>query len=99
MIKDGKEVAKPKGTPAEASIFGELALLSNSARAATIKVVSETAKTLCMDKKSFDLLLGPLEAIQERGLTGDTRCFLGLCGICVPWAFRHVCRRPCCRVL
>jgi len=73
VIMDGTEVSKVSGTACNASIFGELALLNSEARVATIKVVSETAKTLCMDKTSFDLLLGPLEAIKKRGATGESK--------------------------
>jgi len=73
VVKDGKEVAKVTGTPTGASIFGELALLGAGARAATIKVLSDTAKCLSMDKVSFDLLLGPLEDIKKRGATGESK--------------------------
>merc|ERR1712232_509798 len=70
--KDGKEVAKLKGSKGTVEVFGELALLKAEKRAATIKVVSTEAKTLTMDKTSFDLLLGPLEAMQKRGKDGGT---------------------------
>jgi len=73
IVKDGKEVARPKGTSSKVAIFGELALLTAESRAATIKVVSTEAKTLCMDKKSFDMLLGPLEDIKKRGATGASK--------------------------
>jgi len=73
VLVNGKEVAKPKGTKKNAAIFGELALLSDASRSATIKVLSDVAKTLCMDKESFDLLLGPLEDIKKRGATGESK--------------------------
>jgi cAMP-dependent protein kinase regulator len=69
VIKDGKEVAKLKGSPSKVEIFGELALINAENRAATVKAVSDI-KTLTMDKASFDLLLGPLKEIQTRGKDG-----------------------------
>jgi CRP-like cAMP-binding protein len=47
----------------EAHAFGEKALLQNDVRTATVKVVSATAKTLVLDRGSFNLLLGPLKDI------------------------------------
>merc|ERR1712110_1327919 len=41
--------------------FGELALLKNQPRAASIIVESETAKVLCMSRTSFTKMLGPLQ--------------------------------------
>jgi len=70
VIKSGKEVAKKTATADKAEFFGELALLSDAQRTATIKVVSPVAKTLSLDKTSFDLLLGPLDEIKKRGKTG-----------------------------
>jgi CRP-like cAMP-binding protein len=66
VIKDGKEVARLKGSPSKVEIFGELALINAENRAATIKATSNI-KTLTMDKTSFDLLLGPLSEIKSRG--------------------------------
>jgi CRP-like cAMP-binding protein len=51
----------------QAQIFGERALINNDVRAATIKVVSATAKALAMDRETFHLLLGPLEDIIKAG--------------------------------
>jgi len=70
VIVNGKQVAKLKGTASKAEIFGERAILNNEPRAATIRVLSETVKTLCMDKTSFEMLLGPLEALKQRGKHG-----------------------------
>jgi len=50
----------------KAETFGERALLNNEARAATVSVVSETAKALALDRDSFNMLLGPLEDIIKR---------------------------------
>jgi len=46
--------------------FGELALLRNQNRAATIVVASETAKVLSMTRTSFNKMLGPLQNILTR---------------------------------
>jgi len=73
VSKSGKEVATLRGTLSKAEIFGELALLNDNARTATIKVVSPTAKTLSLDKESFDMLLGPLEDIKKRGKSGQSK--------------------------
>eukprot|EP00434_Breviolum_minutum_P011641 symbB.v1.2.010267.t2/scaffold619.1/size180033/3 len=42
------------------SYFGELAMLKDEPRAATVKVTSDTAKVLSLDRRSFERLLGPL---------------------------------------
>merc|ERR1719199_341172 len=49
-----------------------MALMSkdDSTRNATIKVTSDKANTLAIDKKSFDMLLGPLEELKKRGKEG-----------------------------
>lgn len=47
--------------------FGELALLSNEPRAATIKA-SNKMKVLSVDRASFKRLLGPLEAVLQRNM-------------------------------
>jgi len=70
VIKDGKEVSKLKATADSAQFFGEAALLTNEARGATIKITSTSATTLAVDKKSFDMLLGPLEELKKRGKDG-----------------------------
>lgn len=41
--------------------FGELALLRDQPRAASIKVTSDTAKVLSLDRRSFKKMLGPLQ--------------------------------------
>ncbi|XP_026191498.1 cAMP-dependent protein kinase regulatory subunit [Cyclospora cayetanensis] len=62
-IKGGKVVMEYK----RGGYFGELALLKNQPRAATVK-----AKTNCkvayMDRRSFKRLLGPLEALLMRNM-------------------------------
>lgn len=70
VIKDGKEQVKLAATPEKATYFGERALLNKEPRAATIKVVSATAKALWVDKESFEMLLGSLEDLGKRGKDG-----------------------------
>jgi CRP-like cAMP-binding protein len=59
IIKDGKEVNHLIGSKKTPQYFGERALLSKDVRAATVKVVSEKATTLSMDKANFDVFLRP----------------------------------------
>merc|ERR1711861_108595 len=40
--------------------FGELALLNNEPRAASVYAVSDTVRLLALDRKAFNRLLGPL---------------------------------------
>ena len=54
--------AKTKG---EVHFFGEMALLENENRTATVVVKSSDAKCLVLDRESFNLLLGPLKDIIE----------------------------------
>jgi len=46
--------------------FGELALLKNQPRAASVVVESETAKVLSMSRVSFSKMLGPLQTLLSR---------------------------------
>lgn len=73
VVKDGKEEAKLTSTRDKVCFFGERALLTNEPRAATVKVTSEMAKTLTLDRESFDMLLGPLEELKRRGKEGPSR--------------------------
>merc|ERR1719232_920259 len=68
--KDKKKVADLKATTSQPQFFGEKALLNNEPRAATLKVTSKGATALCVDKVSFDMLLGPLDQLQKRGKDG-----------------------------
>ncbi|CAJ1349301.1 unnamed protein product [Effrenium voratum] len=67
VIKDGVEQIKLTATGQEARHFGERALMTNEPRAATIKVTSSTAKTLRLDRVSFEMLLGSLEELKKMG--------------------------------
>ena len=46
--------------------FGELALLHNEPRAASVRVVSSKIKVCSVGRDSFKRLLGPLEKVLER---------------------------------
>jgi CRP-like cAMP-binding protein len=67
IIKDDKKEASLEASVSRgtAKYFGEAALLDNDERSATVKVTSETAKTLVLDRDAFNLLLGPLKDIIE----------------------------------
>lgn len=55
------------GTLGTGAIFGELALLFNQPRAATVKAVGPV-KCLTLDRKSFQRILGPFENILKRNV-------------------------------
>lgn len=58
-------VIKPVLEYKEGSYFGELALLNNEPRAASVKAKTD-CKILSLDSNSFKRLLGPLEEILKR---------------------------------
>jgi len=62
VVKDGGVVASLKANYAEGGCphFGETALLYDEPRTATIRVVSQTARALVLDRESFVLTLGSL---------------------------------------
>lgn len=70
VIKDGKEVASLTATAERAPYFGEKALENKEPRAATVKVTSASAKTLFVDKESFEVVLGSLTELVKRGKDG-----------------------------
>lgn len=51
-----------------ADFFGELALLKGDARAANV-IAKTDSKIICLDRKSFKRLLGPLEKILARNMS------------------------------
>jgi CRP-like cAMP-binding protein len=76
IIKDDQVVGKLEASPLHGTsqIFGEKALLENDVRQATVKVISDTAKMLVLDRDSFNMLLGPLKDIIEiKGKTDGAR--------------------------
>jgi cGMP-dependent protein kinase len=73
VVKDGKQVStlSARVETKVAQYFGERALLNNEPRAATIKVISQTAKALTLDKSSFELLLSSLHGIMSEKAGGN----------------------------
>jgi len=63
-MKDGNRVMDYKA----GDYFGELALLKNQPRAASIYVESPTAKVLSMSRLSFTKMLGPLQEILQKNV-------------------------------
>jgi len=63
VLTNGELQTTLQGSVDCGQVFGERALLTNEPRAATIKVTSDSAKTLAINREFFDLLLGPLENI------------------------------------
>jgi cAMP-dependent protein kinase regulator len=61
VLKDDKQVMDYK----PGDYFGELALLKNQPRAASIQVSSSQAKVLSMSRLSFNKMLGPLQHILQ----------------------------------
>ena len=61
-IKDGREVFTYDQV---GQIFGELALMNNAKRAASIQCVSN-CKLVYLDRLSFKRLLGPIDEILKR---------------------------------
>lgn len=66
IYKDGKEM----GTIESGGYFGELALLTDQPRAATITVSSDEAIILAIDKKTFTGVMGPVHLLLKRNATG-----------------------------
>jgi len=52
-----------------APIFGEKSIIKDEPRSATILATSDVAKTLVLDRISFDLLLGPLQDLMTHHAT------------------------------
>mmetsp|Transcript_21181 Transcript_21181/g.39396 ORF Transcript_21181/g.39396 Transcript_21181/m.39396 type:complete len:389 (-) Transcript_21181:85-1251(-) len=61
-LKDGEPVLSLK----DGDYFGEIALLYDMSRQATVVVESETASVLAIDRKTFQRLMGPLGEILRR---------------------------------
>lgn len=72
VVQDQKKQCTLVGSEDKCQIFGERALMDNAPRGATITVVSETARTLTMDRESFTMLLGPLGDLKS-GAKGENR--------------------------
>lgn len=68
-LKSEKEGDTPQQvmTYGEGAYFGELALLKNAPRAATVQAKGDV-KVVSMERRAFKRLLGPLEAILQRNM-------------------------------
>ena len=70
FIEEGSAVAKKDGVEVlqykSKDYFGELALITNHPRAATIQVTSDTCKVLALDRRSFHRLLGDIEVLMRK---------------------------------
>jgi len=76
VLRDGEHVHYFTASREEetADFFGEEELLRPGLRIATVRVISETATVLALDKASFDLILQPLdELIREVNEKGSNR--------------------------
>ena len=69
ILVEGEAKATKKENPDQAVMsykpgdyFGELALLRGEPRAANV-IATENCKVICLDRKSFKRLLGPLDKI------------------------------------
>jgi len=65
VLLDDEEIDRRKASRSKkkAELFGEEELLSPSPRSATVRVISETACVLALDKCSFERVLEPLDEI------------------------------------
>jgi cAMP-dependent protein kinase regulator len=76
MIIEGEAIAMKKINGQQKQVFaykgndyfGERALLTNDARAASIIVTSEKLTSISLDRETFKRLLGPLEDILSRNM-------------------------------
>jgi len=87
IIVDNAQVEKMSVTRGDKpQYFGEKALTTNEKRAATVKVLSETAKALALDKRTYDVVLKPLAEVlkpqeQDKGRTQIKRQDLSRIGL------------------
>jgi len=71
IIEEGALYAEKNGSKVmdykAGDYFGELALLKNQPRAASVLVASDTAKVLSMSRQAFTKMLGPLQELLSKG--------------------------------
>jgi CRP-like cAMP-binding protein len=72
-VKFSAVVKHIRATPEDPVMLGELALLNDNPRAETIEVISDTAKTLTMEKAAFENLFGPMTSWKMQGGTNINR--------------------------
>merc|ERR1711862_912443 len=70
IVEEGALYAEKAGSRVldykQGDYFGELALLKNQPRAASVIVESDTAKVLSLTRQSFNKMLGPLQEMLKR---------------------------------
>lgn len=69
MVADGKLIAEKSGKKvyefSTGDYFGEISLVRNTPRQATVKCVTKT-QVVCIDRDSFKRMFGPIEEILKR---------------------------------
>lgn len=82
VLRDGEKVDHFCASIDEqtAQYFGERALLEEQERTATVRVTSEIARVLVLDRETFTLLLGPLKDIIRADANGERQWRGGLSG-------------------
>jgi len=75
VLMNGAEMDRRRASRAEskAELFGEEELLRPSPRVATVRVISESASVLALDKVTFELVLEPLSEILYAEKCGGSR--------------------------
>ena len=68
VTKDMNGHSKELKKYSKGDYFGELALLNNTPRAASVVASSGTVKVLNLDRKTFMRLVGPLDSILKRNI-------------------------------
>jgi hypothetical protein len=65
LFMDGKESSSHEGAPGKAITFGQRSLMQKQKQEGTLKVTSASAKVLYMDKTTFDMMLGSVDALMN----------------------------------
>ena len=65
---EGESAEKEVGQLKEGSYFGEIALLTNQERLATVKAVSKV-QTVTIERKVFSRVMGPLRDLLKRNMS------------------------------
>lgn len=69
MVAEGRLIAEKQGKKVyefkEGDYFGEIALVRNTSRQASVKCMTPT-RVVCIDRESFKRMFGPIEEILKR---------------------------------
>lgn len=66
QLRSGVDTGKQYSASSEqgvANVFGETELITPGPRCASVRIVSDTAQVLCIDRDTFQLILQPLEEV------------------------------------